>query len=192
MLFRSHESASTYATANGLRRTYPDYRMHLWQTLARYALVNGHPYWGWRFAGWAMHYAQDLTQPYHASLMPDRGALNLLWMNMLDFAGLSAARQQAFDQIANRHLLLEFYHQQSLLGPMQRSEWDHPNLKPFALVSRDAGRMALPEDGLRSIVAWQAYRTAPQSDEWVTSAFATRWLNDTNLATSLETGSGNL
>ena len=35
-----HESPVTYASADGLRRTYAEYRMHLWQSLARHALVN--------------------------------------------------------------------------------------------------------------------------------------------------------
>ena len=187
-----HEAPSTYATANGLRRAYPEYRMHLWQSLARHALVNGHAYWGWRFAGWAMHYAQDLTQPYHASFMPDRGALSLMWVNMLDLAGASATRQQAAQQIANRHHLLELYHQQSLLGPLQRGEWEHPNLKPFAMVSKDAGRMALPENGLRTIVALQAFRHADELDEWVTSAFPARWVNDSSANLTTELASGGL
>ena len=51
-----------------------------------------------------------------------------------------------------------------MLGPLQRGEWEHPNLKPFTLVLRDAGRMALPESGLRDIVALQAYRRADELD----------------------------
>jgi hypothetical protein len=38
--------------------------------LSELAFRSGHPYWGWRFAGLALHYVQDLTQPYHASLAP--------------------------------------------------------------------------------------------------------------------------
>ena len=184
-----HESPSTYATANGLRRAYPEYRMHLWQSLARHALVNGHTYWGWRFAGWAMHYAQDLTQPYHASFMPDRGALSVMWVNMLDFAGASATRQQATQLIAQRHQVVEWYQQQSMLGPLQRGEWDHPHLKPFAMVSKDAGRMALPENGLRNMVSLQAYRSAQELDALVASVFPSRWVQDphVNLTQELAT-----
>lgn len=173
-----HESASTYASANGLRRMYPEYRMHLWQSLARYALVNGHTYWGWRFAGWAMHYAQDMTQPYHASFMPNRGALGLMWLNMLNAAGFEGARQQAMQLVAHRHQLIELYQQQSMLGPMQKGDADHPNLKPFTLVLRDAGRMALPESGLRDIVALQAHRKADELDALVSASFPPRWVRE--------------
>lgn len=185
-----HEAPSTYATANGLRRTYPEYRMHLWQSLARHALVNGHPYWGWRFAGWAMHYAQDLTQPYHASFMPNRGALGVMWMNMLDFSGVSHPRQQATQLIAQRRQLLELYQQQSMLAPLQRGEWDHPNLKPFTLVIKDAGRMALPENGLRSIVTLQAYQSADALDAGVTATFPSRWVQEPNANLTQELSAG--
>ncbi|MBW7926305.1 MAG: phospholipase, partial [Burkholderiaceae bacterium] len=50
-----HESRIVYAAAGFLKRTYPEYRVHLWKTLALHALRTGHDYWGWRFAGWAMH-----------------------------------------------------------------------------------------------------------------------------------------
>lgn len=165
-----HEPASTYATANGLRRHYPEYRMHLWQSLARHALVNGHSYWGWRFAGWAMHYAQDMTQPYHASFLPNRQTVGVMWLNLLSMVGAAGPRQQVAQTIAARHQWLEQYQLQSLLGPLQKGEWEHPNLKPFTLVTRDAGRMALPEMGLRDIVALQAYRKADELDALVASS----------------------
>jgi len=173
-----HESAATYASSTGLRRALPEYRMHLWQTLARHALVNGHPYWGWRFAGWAMHYAQDMTQPYHVRWLPSSGTVGVLWMNLLDFAGLSAARAQALQRASVRHAWFEQYQQQSLLTPLQKGEWEHPNLKPFSLVLQDAGRMALPERGLREQVAWQAYGRAEALDEAVQAAMPARALGE--------------
>jgi hypothetical protein len=48
-------------------------RMELFLRLSRLAHQTGHPYWGWRFAAWTVHYAQDLCQPYHAFALPDRG-----------------------------------------------------------------------------------------------------------------------
>ena len=172
-----HESPLVYASAHGLRRTYAEYRMHLWQTLARHALINGHPYWGWRFAGWAMHYAQDLTQPYRTRFMPDRGTLGLLWVNLLDSAGMSQARLKGQQGMARRQELVELYHSQGLWAALQRGDLDHPNLKPFAQVRLDAGRMALPENGLRDQVAWQSSQLAPALDEAVSASFAARWLD---------------
>lgn len=172
-----HESPVTYASADGLRRTYAEYRMHLWQSLARHALVNGHPYWGWRFAGWAMHYAQDLTQPYRTRFMPDKGTLGLLWVNVLDRVGASQARVQSQQSVARRWQLVEAYQSQSLWAAMQKGDPEHPNLKPFAQVRLDAGRMALPESGLRDRVAWQSSQQAQALDEAVAASFPSRWLD---------------
>ena len=45
-------------------------RIELFSRLAKFAFASGHPYWGYRFSAWAMHYLQDLTQPYHAKAVP--------------------------------------------------------------------------------------------------------------------------
>ena len=172
-----HESPVTYASAHGLRRAYAEYRMHLWQTLARHALINGHPYWGWRFAGWAMHYAQDLTQPYRTRFMPDRGTLGVMWVSLLDGVGVAQPRLKAQQGLARRQELLERYHSQAVWAALQKGDLEHPNLKPYAQVRLDAGRMALPENGLREQVAWQTSQGAPALDEAVSASFAARWLD---------------
>ena len=91
------------------RRTYPEYRIHLWRSLAAYALQTGHPYWGWRFAGWALHYIEDLTQPYHSTVLPGVGVTRMLWINTLDLLGWHGPKKQAITLISNRHLALENY-----------------------------------------------------------------------------------
>lgn len=56
-----HESAVVYVAAPFLLRNWPDWRAYQYFGLARFAFANGHPYWGYRFLGWGMHYLQDLT-----------------------------------------------------------------------------------------------------------------------------------
>ncbi len=104
-----HESAIIYKAAPFLKRTYPEYRVHLFATLARFAIENGHPYWGWRFAGWSLHYLQDLTQPYHARVLPGVGVTRMLWINAIDLAGWGGAKKNAITLVSNRHLALENY-----------------------------------------------------------------------------------
>ena len=104
-----HEAAIVYKAGPFLQRTYPEYRIHLWQTLAAHALRSGHPYWGWRFAGWALHYIQDLTQPYHARVLPGRSVAGMLWINTLYLAGWRTPREDAVTLVTNRHLALENY-----------------------------------------------------------------------------------
>ncbi|MES2047124.1 MAG: hypothetical protein V4447_01890 [Pseudomonadota bacterium] len=104
-----HESPIVYKAAGFLRRTYPEYRIHLYQTLSRHAFNTGHAYWGWRFAGWALHYVQDLTQPYHTSVLPGVSVARMLWINALDMAGAHGSKQNVITLVSNRHAALENY-----------------------------------------------------------------------------------
>jgi hypothetical protein len=45
-------------------------RIEAFSALADEAFRIGIPYWGWRLTAWALHYYQDLTQPYHARACP--------------------------------------------------------------------------------------------------------------------------
>lgn len=47
----------------------PD-RSQLFFNLAVKAVNTGHTYWALRFLAWSMHYAQDVTQPFHAAQIP--------------------------------------------------------------------------------------------------------------------------
>ena len=90
-----HEAWVVYKAAPFLLRAYPEYRIHLWRSLAAFALRTGHDYWAWRFAGWGLHYVQDLTQPYHARVLPGVGVTRMLWINTLDLVGIHRPRQAA-------------------------------------------------------------------------------------------------
>lgn len=48
-------------------------RIDLFIRLSKAAFESGQDYWGVRFAAWAAHYAQDLTQPYHSRAIPGVG-----------------------------------------------------------------------------------------------------------------------
>ncbi|MFH0731279.1 MAG: hypothetical protein V2B19_33655, partial [Pseudomonadota bacterium] len=48
-------------------------RMLLFSRLAKFAHAKGHHYWGYRFTAWALHYLEDICQPYHAKALPPAG-----------------------------------------------------------------------------------------------------------------------
>lgn len=109
-----HESPLIYAAAGFLKRTYPELRLHQYMGLAELAFRSGHPYWGWRFAGLASHYAQDLTQPYHASLAPGFSAARLIGIQLLAVLGLPASKNDMVVLLSNRHFVLERYESQMI------------------------------------------------------------------------------
>jgi len=65
-----HENPLLTRLLPDLRISFSEQRARLFLELARFAMKKGASYWGWRFAAWAAHYLQDLTQPYHARALP--------------------------------------------------------------------------------------------------------------------------
>lgn len=104
-----HESKLIYAAADFVKRTFPLLRNHQFSTLSALAFRTGHTYWGWRFAGMSLHYLQDLSQPFHASLAPGESPLKLVGTNALALAGLGKWKNEMVMLLSNRHLALENY-----------------------------------------------------------------------------------
>ena len=140
-----HEAAIVYKAAPFLVRAYPEYRIHLWRSLAAFALRTGHDYWAWRFAGWGMHYLQDLAQPYHARVLPGVGVPRMLWINTLDLVGVHGPKQDAIQLVTNRHFALENFERQWM-----RAIYAAPN-------TPDVGAEALRDTRLDRL---------PYADDW--------------------------
>jgi hypothetical protein len=134
-----HESWIVYKAAPFLLKTYAEYRIHLYRALAVHALRSGHPYWGWRFAGWALHYIQDLTQPYHASVLPGVGVPTMLWINTLDLAGRHAGKERAVALVTNRHLALENLQLHRARTAWLRRDAQDPTWRALTDTAHDAG-----------------------------------------------------
>lgn len=107
-----HEDRVIYLAAQFLKKTFPLLRVHQYSSLAALAFRTGHAYWGWRFTGLALHYVQDLTQPYHASVSPGNSSLKLIGINLLAMAGFSRLKNEMIVLLSNRHLALEKYQNQ--------------------------------------------------------------------------------
>ncbi len=183
------ESAIIYAAAGFLKRTYPEYRIHLYRTLALHAFRSGHDYWGWRFAGWAMHYIQDLTQPYHARVLPGVGTLRMLWINALDVAGWPGAKNRAITLVSNRHLALENFQRTALVADDADPSSDGPLLRALAGADADgapagtdaAAGKAPPVFGVndaRALVARRAAQAADALDRAVAAALPAQYVAD--------------
>lgn len=172
-----HESAIIYRAAPFLARTLPEYRIHLWQSLARHALRTGHAYWGWRFAGWSLHYIQDLAQPYHARVLPGVGVARMLWVNALDLAGLHGAKTRAINLVTNRHFALENFELHML-----RAGYLHPDRQSAALQAlRDPGGDAgdLHDDAApRARISRQAFDASDMIDAALEATLPARVISD--------------
>ncbi|MEI6805917.1 MAG: hypothetical protein WCK49_05360 [Myxococcaceae bacterium] len=102
-----HEPAITYWVAPYFARTFPEYRIGLYFKLSQNAFATGHPYWGWRFAGWGAHYIQDLTQPYHSTLSPGTNTAWMLLAGLLDICGVHGPKANLVQEATDKHLAIE-------------------------------------------------------------------------------------
>ncbi|MFZ4481139.1 MAG: hypothetical protein ACOYNZ_14730 [Rhodoferax sp.] len=114
-----HEDRIIYLAAPFLKKTFPLLRVHQYTSLAALAFRTGHPYWGWRFTGLALHYVQDLAQPYHASVSPGNASIKLIGINLMAMAGLPKLKDQMIVLLSNRHLALEKYQNQVIYNAAQ-------------------------------------------------------------------------
>jgi len=109
-----------------LLRTFPLWRIALFGELADMAFRTGHPYWGWRFLGWGLHYVGDLTQPYHATPLPGVGTLEALW------SVLQGKTPELVQLVSNRHGVIESYQYQRLTAALSAGDWSAPLLRAAA------------------------------------------------------------
>lgn len=177
-----HEAGIIYKAAPFLERTYPEYRVHLYATLARFALRSGHPYWGWRFAGWALHYLQDLTQPYHARVLPGVSVPRMLWINTVDLVGWGDPKRHAITLVSNRHLALENY-QLHRVTRASLAMGGTPGSAPDALLAAlrdtagDAGAVYSPA-AIRASITREAVARADALDAALEKHLPARYISD--------------
>ena len=171
-----HEAGIVYKAAPFLLRAYPEYRIHLWRSLAAYALRTGHEYWAWRFAGWGLHYLQDLAQPYHARVLPGVSVTRMLWINSLDLVGIRGPKQDAVQLVTNRHFALENFERQWMRA--MHAAPDAPDVGAAALRDTRLDGAAYGDDWPRQVVTKQANAAADAIDAALVASLQPRYTSD--------------
>ena len=110
------ENALSYVALPALRWNFLLLRNYQFSTLSALAFRTGHSYWGWRFAGMALHYVQDLTQPLRASLLQGDSSLRLLGVGILASAGWRSVQQDYLAQLSVRLHAVERFEAELLQG----------------------------------------------------------------------------
>ncbi|MFB9263125.1 hypothetical protein ACFFWD_08085, partial [Bradyrhizobium erythrophlei] len=174
-----HQSALVYRAAPFVGRTYPLLRVHQFFGLAELAFRTGHLYWGWRFAGNATHYVQDLTQPYHASLLPGVSTLRMLGINLLAVLGSPRMKDEMIVLVSNRHFALERYQVQMLHHATVAGE-QAPILTALRPSDRDATYPAWSENYVRDVVSAEAFSFGDRLDALLAAAMPANYVSDAN------------
>lgn len=160
-----HEPALVLQAAPYLRRTLPHWRIYQYSGLARLALESGHDYWGYRFLGWALHYMQDLTQPYHAKTVPGFATTELMLIALKGAAGYPEDRLAAIARVADRHTAIEEYQLQRM-QQLMAEQAESPLLQAYTQNPQDS-YPAYSVDYAQQVVAAESYASADAFDELI-------------------------
>ncbi|MDX1959860.1 MAG: hypothetical protein SFU98_14915 [Leptospiraceae bacterium] len=169
-----HEAGVIYAMAGFIKRTNPEYRIYLYNTLAKYAFQTGHDYWGYRFSGWGLHYIGDLTQPYHSTLFPGKSTLGLIWTNISG----KKARDEAVIRLSDRHTAIEHYEYYLLDKIIKSGEKDNKFLNAFQVLSNDSKYPEFTFSYVRDVLSKESNGRADDLDERIEKSEAVMLFKD--------------
>jgi hypothetical protein len=172
-----HEDKLLYLAAPFLKRTFPLLRSHQYSTRSALVFRTGHDYWGWRFAGLSLHYLQDLTQPYHASVAPGVSTLKLISANALAMAGMPGMKNDMIVLLSNRHTALEKY-QTELLQNAARNKQDTAIEKALRDTSKDRSYPEWSDAHLRDVVSAQSAAFGSQAVQTLVAAMPAGFVSD--------------
>ena len=159
------ENTLVYRVAPWAKRSLVSVRFYQYASLAALALRTGHDYWGWRFAGIALHYVQSLTQPYHARLAPGTALAPWLAYNALANLGVTGPRNQRMQALRTQSLLLDALCQQLLPGSLEALQ--NPD--------QDGSYPEWSSDYLPRVVAAQAAALADSTQATLLETLNTAW-----------------
>ncbi len=172
-----HEDKILYMAAGFLKRTLPLMRVNQYAGLAALAHKTGHAYWGWRFTGLALHYVQDLSQPYHANVSPGSSTVVLLATNALAMAGFPTLKDNTVTLLSNRHLALERYQSQILLQAATGTG-DQALVKSLGAIGSDGHYPAWSALYARDVVAKESHDYAPKLAKSIVDSLPSRYVDD--------------
>lgn len=161
-----HEARMVFLMAPFLKRTYVEYRIHLFRGLARYAFSKGQDYWGWRFLGWATHYLNDMSMPYHTSVLPAKGPLAMIWINVKAVLGFPRSRNNAIQLLSNRHTVYEHFQWIILRQAHEEKDTNHPFLQALR---NPASHVPYYDGFARDVAAAESAGLARQHDRKLSS-----------------------
>ncbi|TGL55992.1 hypothetical protein EHQ59_01715 [Leptospira kemamanensis] len=172
-----YEPKIIFTLAGFLKRTYPELRIHQFTELSKLAFRKGHSYWGYRFAGWALHYIQDLTQPYHSSVLPRVSAAKQIGVQLVSFVGYQTPKNNMIEFVSGRHTLIEEYQYYLIKNLIQTKNWNHPVASSIMNLKDTEETKWNRVDDLRVNVCKEAYDAGEAADEQLENLNITKYEN---------------
>ncbi|RZL35033.1 MAG: phospholipase [Rubrivivax sp.] len=174
-----HQGAIFNTLAPSFARTFTELRVQQYGGLAVLAWQTGHAYWGWRFAGLALHHVEDLTQPYHASAAPGASLGHMMWVNLKAQLGAPADRQGLVVLQSNRHFVLERFQTDWIIDAARKRQ-DGALETALRDAARDRRYPAWSAGYVRDVVAAEAFAAGPATDAAVVVGAPAKFVTDPN------------
>jgi hypothetical protein len=174
-----HQGAIFNTLAPSFARTFTELRVQQYGGLAVLAWQTGHAYWGWRFAGLALHHVEDLTQPYHASAAPGATLGHMMWVNFKAQIGMPADRQGLVVLQSNRHFVLEQFQTRWIVDAARKRQGS-PLETALRDASHDARYPPWSPAYVRDVVAAEAFVAGPATDAAVVVGAPAKFVSDPN------------
>lgn len=175
-----HEPKYFYVLSPSLNHFYPEYRIHLYLSLSKFAFQTDHPYWGYRFLSWALHYVQDLSQPYHSTLAPNVKGRQLLGIDLLKFIFIKSPANHLIQIESNSHLSLENYSYFKLVAAIEKPNENKAIIQALRNSNVDSNYPPYDDNYARNIVAKESHNRANLIDETIHLAFPSNYITDPN------------
>ncbi|MCK5520665.1 MAG: hypothetical protein KAI81_06105, partial [Candidatus Marinimicrobia bacterium] len=170
-----HETKLVKKLAPFLGHCLPEYRIHLYKTLAELAFREGQDYWGWRFMGWGLHYIADLAQPYHTRALPGVSTGKMIRMNLLNIMGFPKMQNHAIQLVSNRHTAIESFERQLLEKAYLEN---NSNYLQFQSLGKAVSVPVYQNDFPRKIIAKQSNAEATLLDQTIADHFPATLVSD--------------
>jgi hypothetical protein len=171
-----HESPTLMYLWPALKRTYPQLRYHQFATLAALAFQTGHAYWGWRFAGIALHYVQDGTQPNHARALANTSTVKVLGFHVIAMAGYPKFERDMIALASNRHMVLERYTSQLLQA--EQAGAGSVLIGALSRANPEADSMAWPDRAMEDVVTAESAAVADSLDTLIAETMPANYVTD--------------
>ena len=176
-----HEAGIVYFFGPFLKRTYPEYRIHLFKSLAEYAFENDQDYWGWRFMGWGMHYLNDMSMPYHTKPLPGVSALSMIWKNLKAIIGFKKSRDRAVQLVSNRHTVFEEFQWQLTRNAYLEGDVNHPFLEALR---NPVDMISYSDEFVRNVATKQSVDKSKTTDRNLARYMPKKLVKDANFEVS--------
>ena len=173
-----HESRIIFLLAPALKKTFPEFRIHQYAALSRLAFKTGHRYWGYRFAGMALHYIQDLTNPYHSTIVPGASTIKLVFASILDVIGIHGPRNRLLKEISDSHIFIEKYQNQKMIRLLKARDTASPLIKALADTAADGKHPPFKESQVRTLISAESRERADRIKDIIFESISDRAMFD--------------